>query len=123
MRVTKVIGVYRADGGLWGELRYLASHYLRGEGCSLCDITHGALRRKPEWDAAAADLGVPIELRHLNELEPALASFVGDGAAMVVGQTDDGYVTLMTNDELTAMHGDVREFSTALRRHLAQLAG
>ena len=121
MTVKRLVGVYRADGGLWGELRYLADHYLRGESCTLCDITHGSLRRKPEWDRAVADLDMPIDLRHLNELDPGLRAFVGDGAAMVVADTDEGFVTLLTNEDLAGVHGDVPAFMALLQQRLAVL--
>ena len=118
MGIARLVGVYRADGGLRGELRYLAGHYLRGESCSLCDITHGRLRRKPAWDAAVACLDIPFDLRHLNELEPDLRAYVGDDAAMVVAQTTTGFATLLTNAELTELDGDVTSFVVMLQDRL-----
>lgn len=116
---TRLVGVYRADGGLVGELRYLVGHYLRGESCTLCDITHSPWRRKAEWDAEAASLAMPFDLLHLNELDPDLAEFVGDRAACVVlEQASDGAVDrtlLITNDELAEMDGSVAAFFTLLR--------
>lgn len=119
MEIRRLVGVYRADGGLRGELRYLAGHYLRGESCSLCEITHGRVRRKPAWDEACAGLGIPFDLLHLNELDDDLRAFVGDDAAMVVAETESGFVTLITNDELADMHGDVTAFMTLLQSRLA----
>lgn len=122
MDISRLVGVYRADGGLRGELRYLAGHYLRGESCSLCEITHGRLRRKPSWDEAVACLGIPFDLRHLNELEPDLRAHVGDDAAMVVAESPDGYITLLTNAELTRVGGDVPAFMALLQDRLAAVA-
>lgn len=122
MEVTRLIGVYRADGGLRGELRYLAGHYLRGESCSLCDITHSPFRRKAAWDRAVAGLGIPVDLLHLNELDPELAEFVGDRAACVVAETANGRVLLMSNDELTALDGSVDAFVVLLRDRLSDQA-
>ena len=115
MTVTGLVGVYNADGGLGGELRYLAGHYLRGRSCSLCDITHSPFRRKAAWDAAVADLGIPFTLVHLNEMEPDLAAFVGDRAACVVAETPQGRTIVLGNDDLAALHGDVSSFFAALR--------
>lgn len=115
MDITRLVGVYRADGGLRGELRYLADHYLRGESCSLCEITHGRLRRKPAWDEAVACLDIPFDLRHLNELDEDLRTYIGDDAAMVVAVTPTGYVTLLTNAELTGIGGDVSTFMAQLQ--------
>ena len=118
MDITRLVGVYRADGGLRGELRYLAGHYLRGESCSLCEITHGRLRRKATWDEAVSCLGIPFDLLHLNELDPDLRAHVGDDAAMVVAVTSSGYVTLLSNAELTEIGGDVSAFMALLQAHL-----
>lgn len=119
VEVTELIGVYRADGGVRGELQYLIRHYLRGESCSLCDITHSPLRRKAEWDEQVDALGIPFSLLHLNELDPALAEFVGDRAACVVAETPEGFVLLIDNDDLTAVDGSVAEFFALLRDRLA----
>lgn len=118
MTFTRLVGVYRADGGLRGELRYLAGHYLHGQTCSLCDITHSPFRRKAAWDREVAELGIPFALLHLNELEPDLAAYVGDDAAMVIGERPDGRVTLLDNEELIRLHGDVLGFFSALRARL-----
>ncbi len=124
MAATRLVGVYRADGGLVGELRYLVGHYLRGESCSLCDITHSPWRRKAAWDAEVATLDIPFDLLHLNELGPDLASFVGDRAACVVlERTNDGAVDrtlLISNDELVGADGSVQAFFTVLRQRLSQ---
>lgn len=114
--------MYRADGGLRGEFRYLIDHYLRGESCSLCDITHSPFRRKAAWDQHVADLGIPFDLLHLNELDPPLAAFVGDRAACVIAETGDERVMLLTNDELGALDGSVDAFFTVLKDRLAKLA-
>ena len=119
MTFTRLVGVYRADGGLRGELRYLAGHYLRGQACSLCDITHSPFRRKAAWDAAVAELGIPFDLLHLNELDPGLAAYVGDDAAMVIGERSGGRVTLLDNAALTSLHGNVHGFFGELRARMA----
>ena len=119
MTFTRLLGIYRADGGLRGELRYLAGHYLRGQSCSLCDITHSPFRRKAAWDEAVTGLGIPFDLLHLNELDADLAAYVGDDAAMVVGEHPAGLVTLLDNDDLVRLHGDVVAFFAELRLRLA----
>lgn len=117
--ISRLVGVYRADGGLVGELRYLIGHYLRGQSCTLCDITHSPLRRKSAWDARVDALGIPFELVHLNEMEPSLAAFVGDKAACVVAETAEGWVLVLGNDDLAATGGDVDAFMDALRSALS----
>ena len=65
--VVEVVGVYDADGGVVGELSYVIGHLLHRTDCSLCDVTHGSLRRKPQWDAMVARLPVRVRLVHRNE--------------------------------------------------------
>ncbi|GIR81110.1 MAG: hypothetical protein CM15mP82_6620 [Methanobacteriota archaeon] len=38
MKVDTVWGVYHADGGIMGELRYVIRSLFQGNHCSLCDI-------------------------------------------------------------------------------------
>ena len=119
MTFTRLVGVYRADGGVRGELRYLAGHYLHGQICSLCDITHSPFRRKAAWDAGVAELGIPFDLLHLNELEPGLADVRGRRRRHGDRRAPTGRVTLLDNSELTALHGDVPGFFAELRTRLA----
>lgn len=76
MAIHEFIGVYHADGGLRGEVRYVVGHLLGRTECALCDITHSPIRRKKQWDGFVADLGVPFRLLHLNEMPPDVASAV-----------------------------------------------
>jgi len=93
-----------------GELRYLTGHLLRGEHCSLCDITHAGIGRKKAWDAAVASLGIPFTLLHLNEMDVELAQFVGDRAACVLAESPKGYEFVLGDAELAACRGDVGKF-------------
>ena len=68
--VTRLVGVYDADGGLLGEAAYVWGKLRGTRHCSLCDITHELVRRKPEWDRMVAEIGTPVDLVHLNEMPP-----------------------------------------------------
>ncbi|GAA1859409.1 hypothetical protein ACFQZV_01180 [Microbacterium koreense] len=113
--VDRLVGVYRADGGALGELRYIVGHMLGTAHCSLCDITH-SWRRKPEWDAMVARLGVPFDLAHLNEMDASLAAAVAEhGAPAVFRRSGDDLVLLMDAAELDVLGGSVADFECALR--------
>ena len=60
--VDRIVGVYNANGGLVGEVRYIVGHLLGTTSCALCDITHSPIRRKREWDDLVAELGIPVDL-------------------------------------------------------------
>ena len=40
---------------------------MRGDHCTLCDITHGTLREKPAFADLRCSLGVPVDVVHRNE--------------------------------------------------------
>ena len=112
-RVIRLIGVYDADGGLRGEIAYIAGK-LGGRHCSLCDITHSPVRRRREWDAYASTLPVPFDLVHRNERPRAVAGATEGREACVVGECDDGTIVfLLSNDDLTRA-GNVAGLATAL---------
>jgi len=112
--IRELVGVYDADGGVTGELRYVVGHLLGRAECALCDITHGTVRRKPGWDAMVGGLGVPFTLVHRNERPPEIAAATGDVLPCVVAVTDTAIVLLLDRDDLAACSGDVATFEAAL---------
>jgi hypothetical protein len=117
--MARLAMVYDADGGLAGELRYVVGHLLGRAECSLCDITHGPVRRKGEYDALVARLerdGHTVEVHHRNEQAPAQASAsTGHLPCVLVADDPAGpWRVLVTADELRACEGDVAALSTAL---------
>lgn len=120
MAVTELYGIYNADGGLVGEARYVIGHLLGLTSCSLCDITHSPIRRKPEWDAMVQTLDIPLTVLHRNELTAELAHWVGSiSLPAVVGRRDTGDFTLVLDDEsLSATDGSVSGFYKILTKAL-----
>ena len=117
-RVLRLVGVYDADGGVIGEARYVVAHLLGRLECSLCDITHGWVRRKPAFDALRDRLGVPFELVHRNERRADVAAATGDALPCVVGVIEAGLVIVLAPGELQACGGSVDRFEHALRSAL-----
>jgi hypothetical protein len=118
--IVEAVGVYDADGGVRGELAYVVGHLLGRLECSLCDITHSSVRRKPQWDAMASRLAVPVRLVHRNEATAAeRASWSSVGLPVVLGATDGGeHVVLLDRQALGALDGSVEAFEQALGRAL-----
>ena len=50
---TRLVGVYNADGGIVGELKYFFGHLIGISKCELCDVTHSPIRRKASFDKLA----------------------------------------------------------------------
>ncbi len=113
----RFLGVYDADGGLAGELRYVVGHLLGTGECALCDITHSPVRRKRTWDAMVAELDAPFDLRHRNELTEAEALVLTPmGLPVVAAELTDGrWVELLGRDALDGCGGDVGAFARHLR--------
>ena len=70
LRAT-LIGVYKADGGIMGELSYFFGHLVGVRSCSLCDISHSPIKKKSSFKALEKELlknhNVAIKMLHMNE--------------------------------------------------------
>ena len=118
--VSRLIGVYRANGGPLGEVAYVLGKLVGRAHCSLCDVTHSPVRRKAEWDRMTATLGVPFELVHLNECAAELHRLVPskDTAPAVVAEVAGRLEVLLAAAELERLSGSVVAFEQALHRAL-----
>jgi hypothetical protein len=117
--VVRYLGIYDADGGLAGELRYVIGHLLGTAECALCDITHSSVRRKPAWDRMVATLGVPFDLRHRNELTATEQAATATMTLPVVAAelADGRLVEVLDAAALTACEGDPDRLRAALLAH------
>ena len=114
--VSRLTGIYDADGGVRGELAYVVGRLRRTVHCGLCDITHSPVRRKREWDAMVAGLGVPFDLLHRNE--QAMGSRFDGPLPAVLAEVDGERVMLLDPVSLDRAEGDVRAFRAALQSAL-----
>lgn len=96
-QVTELIGVYHANGSIRGEVAYVVGKLLGRTHCALCDITHGAVRRKPEFDRCAAALPVPMTLVHLDERDPDVTAVSEGRTPCIVARFDDGATRLVVD--------------------------
>ena len=114
--IVELVGIYHADGGLVGELRYVVGKVLGTAHCALCDITHSPVRRKKEWDSMVARLGVPVTLLHLNEMPRDVADVVAtSGTPVLLARLSDGdLVALLDAAELDRIDGSVPRTEDAI---------
>lgn len=108
---NRLVGVYNADGTVFGELSYFVGKRLGRAHCALCDITHGLVRERPEWQECVSTLPVPFETFHRNDQPDALR---GSPLPLVAAETDAGYVVLLGPDELDACAGSIEQLRAAL---------
>jgi hypothetical protein len=118
-RVTRLVGVYDADGTLRGELAYWIGARLGRRHCSLCEITHGSIRRRPEWDACVAALSVPFDTFHRNDQPDHVRAATGDRAPVVVAEWGDGVALLLEPGDVDACNGSIDRLVDAVERALA----
>lgn len=112
--IREIVGVYHADGGVMGELRYVLGKARGTVHCALCDITHSTVRRKTAWDDASRTFPHPIRLVHLNERSPEEVAACTLGTPTVLVSFADGtYRALMGPDDLE-LDGSVSAFFSAL---------
>jgi hypothetical protein len=66
-----LIGIYKADGGIVGELSYFFGHLIGVRSCSLCDISHSPIMKKSSFKSLERHLlqehRVKVRMIHLNE--------------------------------------------------------
>lgn len=106
-RIVRLVGVYDADSTLRGELAYWIGARLGRRHCSLCAITHGSVRQRPEWKACQSGLPVPFDNYHRND-QPETIRVAANGAApVVVAETDGGHVVLLTAADLDGCNGSI----------------
>jgi hypothetical protein len=117
--VRRLIGVYDADGGLRGEIAYLAGK-LAGRHCTLCDITHSPVRRRREWDSYTSSLPVPFDVVHRNERSAALDRVTEGREACVVAECRDGSLVFLLSNEALAQAADVAGLAQAVASAIAE---
>ena len=71
MTDRKLIGVYKANSGIVGEIAYVLGHLVGARECNLCDITHSPIKKKSEFKRfekrLLAEFGITFRLVHMNE--------------------------------------------------------
>ena len=112
--VTRLIGVYDADGTVIGELSYFLRARVGRAHCALCDITHGRVRERDDWRAERDRLPVPFTTFHRDDQPAAIRAAAGGAAPVVLAETTEGTVVLVGPDELEACAGSP---AAARRRH------
>ena len=104
-----LVGIFNADGGLRGELRYVVGK-LAGRGhCALCDITHDLNPRgKRSFKDACAAAGVTMTLLHRDEASPEQLAVAGKLPVVLAG-AGDSWRVLITAGDLAACAGSPAE--------------
>ena len=120
MNFESMYGVYHADGGLLGELRYVMGVAFRGQHCSLCDITHSLAWEKGEMKKWRKTSEIPFHLVHLNERSEEVKQVTEGKTPCIVAKTSSGFIMLATDEELTTFRGSVQRLKDHIERQLTE---
>ena len=120
-RIVRLVGVYDAGSTLRGELAYWVGARLGRRHCALCDITHGALRQRPEWKTCRAALPVPFDTYHRDDQPDAIRVAAHGQAPAVVAVTDGGNVLLLAPGDLEACNGSIDRLVEAIEQSATRL--
>ena len=115
-RITRLIGVYDADGTVRGELTYWLGARLGRRHCSLCAITHRSVRQRPEWRACLAGLGVRFDTYHRDDQPDPIRTAAGGQAPAVVAETEVGHMLLLASADLDRCGGSIERLVEAIQR-------
>jgi hypothetical protein len=119
--VERLIGVYDAEGTLRGELTYWVGARLGRAHCSLCDITHGLLREKGEWQTCRAGLPVPFDTYHRDDQPDDVRAVLAGTYPAVLAATDAGPVLLVGPADLEGCQGSPEALVSAIETAVERL--
>ena len=123
LKQKTLIGIYKADGGLAGELSYFIGHLIGVRHCSLCDITRSPVMKKREFKELErrieAEFGIGFRLLHMNERTAEEERASAGREPCVLLQHEDGTLSMFLDFmELQAVDGSVKSFEKLLRTRL-----
>ena len=120
MRIIRFIGIYDADGTLWGELKYAWKKLSTDSSCSLCDITHKGWGENPQWRDCQSQLPIPFEFYHLDDQPKEVATASDGQTPCIIAETESGYEVIMKDEELRPLAGKPQTLVEQLKKHLAE---
>lgn len=119
-----LIGVYKADGGIIGEVSYFLGHLIGIRECNLCDITHSPIKKKAKFKEfekkLLQDHGIQMKLVHMNERTDAeLAASKGREPCVLLQYPDGSISMFLDYVELKAASGSVASFAKLVESRLS----
>lgn len=118
-----LIGVYKADGGIIGELSYFFGHLVGVRSCSLCDISHSPIKKKSSFKALEKELmkehDTAIKMIHMNERnERELKASAGREPCVLLEYPDGSMSMLLDAADLKVLSGSVSSLRKLLLSRL-----
>jgi hypothetical protein len=118
-----LIGVYKADGGIVGELAYFFGHLIGTRSCSLCDISHSPIKKKSSFKALERELlerhSISVRMIHLNERnERELKASEGREPCILLEYPDESISMFLDAVDLKALSGSVNSLQKLIESRI-----
>ena len=118
-----LIGIYKADGGIVGELSYFFGHLIGVRSCSLCDISHSLVTKKSSFKALEKQLlqehGIAVRMIHLNERNKReQKASEGREPCMLLEYPDQSMSMFLDSRDLKALSGSVSSLKKLITSRL-----
>ena len=118
-----IIGIYKADGGIVGELSYFFGHLIGTRSCSLCDISHSLVKKKSSFKALESHLlqehRILVRMIHLNERnEREQQASEGREPCMLLEYPDQSISMFLDSTDLKALSGSVSKLKKLIQSRL-----
>ncbi len=117
-KFMEIVGVYDAEGSLWGEFKYFLGKARGTRACALCDITHAGLRKKSSFRQLQSCSQIPLRMVHLDERTDAERAASEGRTPCVIGRHAEGWEVLLTKERLEECLKSVELLEKALRPFL-----
>lgn len=101
-----IIFVYNADTG-WFNTAMDIAHKMLSPGtypCSLCALTHGVFKVRPQWEAFVQQAGIPFIFLHRDEFCAAWPALADRPLPLVLRQNEGHPETLLDATALNALN-------------------
>ena len=104
--MTHFVGIYNADGTLFGEISYVAKKLAGRGSCALCDITHGWTGRRRDFDSTCNSAGIEWTLLHRDEATPEQLAAAGALPAVITQGNNGTWQLVLGPSRLDECNGD-----------------
>ncbi len=108
--MSNLVFIYQANSGILANIPGAIAKAFGGKSvCSLCNITNGPFREKPEWETFVASLQEKPEIYHANEIPIDIASFLKKNEhpiPVVLERNGFEFTVAMSSDDLDACQAD-----------------
>lgn len=118
--MTHLLFVYNADSGRWNAYLDMAHKIFSPSTypCSLCDLTYGIFKIRPEWDDFVKNAPVPMAFLHRDEFWEQYPAWREWPLPTVLKVGSDGHILpLLGAAELDGLE-TIEALKTKIRLHL-----